>query len=84
MPTGQQIQLLLNGFRVLIFENIDNFTQIALENEKKNVIKLNFFANFGSLAIFSYKTAFYSLNHPTGQRVHSLLNVFNVLIHKIS
>ena len=35
MPIGQQVQLLLNGFRVLIYENIDNFTQIALENEKK-------------------------------------------------
>ena len=36
------------------------------------------------MEIFSYKTAFYSPNNPIGQRVHPLLNVFNVLTHEIS
>ena len=33
---------------------------------------------------YFYKTAFISANNPIGQRNHSLLIVFNVLIHEIS
>ena len=29
-PTGQRLQLLLNRFRVLIYEKVETFTRIAL------------------------------------------------------
>ena len=35
------------------------------------------------MAILFYKTAFISANNPIGQRNHSWLKVFNVLIHEI-
>ena len=75
--TGQRIQLLLNGFRVLIQENVGNFTKNALQICKK---KLKTFFLFYVIKI-SYKTEFISLNTPIGQRVYSLLNFFNVLIY---
>ena len=47
--------------------------------------KLRFFDYFGvNVAIlFSYKTAFISAKNPIGQRNHSWLKVFNVVIHEI-
>ena len=33
-PTRQRIQLLLHSFGVLIHENVENFTRIALEIQK--------------------------------------------------
>ena len=33
-PTGEHLQLLLNRFRVLIHENFEVFTKVALENTK--------------------------------------------------
>ena len=82
-PSGQRIQLLLNTFRVLTHESIENVTKIALEN--RNVFFFQrFFVYLGVIvAICSYKTAFISPNNPIGQQIHLLLNVFNVLIHGI-
>ena len=33
-PIGERLQLLLNRFRVLIHENVEVFTKVALENTK--------------------------------------------------
>ena len=34
-PTRERLQLLLNRFRVLIHEKVEDFTKVALENTKK-------------------------------------------------
>ena len=47
--------------------------------------KVRFFDYFGVhvAILFLYKTAFISANNPIGQRNHSRLKVFNVLIYEI-
>ena len=34
-PTGEPLQLLLNRFRVLIHEMVEDFTKVALEKKQK-------------------------------------------------
>ena len=82
-PTGQRFTLLFNSFRVLINENVEIFSENAVfKNCGKNVKDSRHFGV--TVAILSHKTALISANNPIGQRVHSLLNVFNVLIHETS
>ena len=38
--SGERLQLLLNGFRVLIQEKVERFTKVALENTKCKKIDL--------------------------------------------
>ena len=53
-PTGERLQLLLNCFRVLIYEKVEVFTKVALENTKcKKVRFVDYFVDL--VAIFLTK-----------------------------
>ena len=55
MPTGQQILLLVKFFRVLMHENVDNISKIALKNQ-------NYFKNFFEYSVLGPLWHFVSQN----------------------
>ena len=48
-PTGKRLQLLFTSFRVLLYENVENVTKVALE---ENVNKSKFCDFFGIIVEF--------------------------------
>ena len=79
-PSIEQIQMFLNGFRNLIYENVEQFTKFAFKNQKFSF--LSFLRSLWQFVIQKLKTTCFSPKKIVGQRNHSLLYVVSVLIYE--